>query len=250
MNKLGQVTLFVIIAIIIVASTSAYFIFRKSSSSVLGEKGSTSGFESVKGFVDSCIDNVTEDVVYMVGVGGGKYYPPVDSDEYGYTYHYNSGNSTFPTKTEIEDEISINTIAKLIYCVNDFENFKDINITSGTIEVNTNILEDEVEIEVIYPLILSKGNVTVTLRDFDKRIIPVKFGKMYSVMGELINENYYSTEGICISCLVDLAYENGLNFETYNYNGNDLFVLSDLEEVNKDKPFRFIFVNRGIENEI
>jgi hypothetical protein len=241
MNKKGQVTLFIILAIVIFVSAILYFSFRDT---ITQRVGGFSGTLAVKEYVEECIFSVSEEVIYAVGNGGGHFFSPEESDGWGFSYQEVNGENYFPNLEDLENEINLFVAINMFGCLNNFEQFTDFEIIEGKMKVVSEILNDSVEIEVMYPLSIKKGDEIVRYEDFEKAIIPVRLGEMHFVMGNLIGENYYNEEGICISCIIDLAYEHGFVFETYNYDNNDLFILQDLENEKTEEPFKFVFVNR------
>jgi hypothetical protein len=64
-------------------------------------------------------------------------------------------------------------------------------------------------------------------------------------LSELISQNYYGEEGICLSCMMDIAYEHNFVFENIVLENEDLFLLIDLENKKTEKPYLFVFVNGG-----
>lgn len=246
MNKKGQVTIFIILGILIVVSGIIYFSFRET----IGEKiGGFSGTNPIKEYVDECLFSVSEDVVYRIGNGGGHFFSPLESDGWGFSYHEVNGENYFPSLKDLENEINLFVMINMFGCLNNFEKFPSLNIEGVEMEVYSEILDDSVEIEINYPLSIRKGEETIRYRNFEKAIIPVRLGEMHFVMSELIQDDYYGSEGICIGCMMDLAYAHEFVFETYSYGENDLFILQDLENEEVEEIYRFVFVNRG-KNEV
>lgn len=102
-SKKGQVTIFVILAILIVAGILLYFVLRKD----VPEKIKYSpGTEQIYNFVQECLEDTAEEVIYNVGQGGGYYFPPEFSSDSGIVYYLVNGRNNMPSKEEIENEIS------------------------------------------------------------------------------------------------------------------------------------------------
>jgi hypothetical protein len=72
MEKRGQVTIFIIIAIILVASLSLFFIFRDKLS------GPRFSGDPVYLFIENCIEEVGGDAIYYITRNGGHMLPPPD----------------------------------------------------------------------------------------------------------------------------------------------------------------------------
>ena len=241
MNKRGQVTVFIILGIVIVASAIIYFSFRDSISQKVG---GFSGADNVKKFVDECLLSVSEEVVYAVGNGGGYVFGPEFSLESGFNYQFLGDKTYFPSLEEIEEEISLYVTVDLISCLGSFERFSNLEIRYGRGEVSTDILNNSVEINLYYPLSVSKGDEVVRYENFEKIVIPVRLGEMYFVMRDLIDGGYYGENGLCVSCMVDVAFDHRFVFDVHSHGEEEIFVLSDLENENVEEAYSFVFVNR------
>ncbi len=242
MGKKGQVTIFIILGILIVVSGIIYFSFRET---ITEKMRGFSGATAVKEYIDTCFWDSTNGIVYSVGRGGGYVFGPEFSNETGYNYHYIGNQNYFPNLEKIEEEISLYTTITLLSCVNNFESFSEFEINRGKVEITTEIKEKYVEVNLNYPISIRKGNNVVHYEDFEKVIVPVRLGEMHSVVKNLIEENYYGETGVCINCITDLAYEHDFVFEQIYSNGKNLFVLSDFENEETEKPYQFIFLNGG-----
>lgn len=241
MNKKGQVTIFIIIAILLVVTGVLYFSFRD----VVDERvGGFSGANSVEVFVEECFSQVSQEAVYVIGEGGGYFIGENFSTETGFSYHIYGDENYFPSLETMEEEISLYTAANLFSCINNFEDFSEFDIDDGKIDVSTKIFNDSVEVSLDFPVSVRKGEEVVRFQDFNKVVVPVRLGEMHFVLSELISQNYYSEKGICFSCFDDLAYEHDFVFENIVLENEDLFLLIDLENKKIEKPYLFVFVNR------
>ena len=238
MNKKGQVTIFIIIAIIIVAAVAGYFILK-------GSKGSFSqGFsEPVSNYVQTCLDNSLEEVVIGIGQGGGYFYPNEFSTDSGVSYYYGKeGVFNFPLKEDIEEEISKVVSEKLVECTNNFTDFTTYDIESRDPEIETEISEEKVKIFVEYPIKITKGENNVVLENF-RTEINVKLGLIYGVVEKIIEEEPLK-KGICLSCNFNFALESGLNIDNLDYDSTTtIFVIKDEEIMLDGSPYEFIFAN-------
>lgn len=238
MEKKAQVTIFVIIGILIVASVSIYFfVFNKDNKN----NEIPSSVAPIYEFVKSCIENNLEETVYIMGQGGGYYFPPTLSNTGGFTYYFYEGKNYFLTKSEIEKSISSAVEADILVCVDGFSKFKDYEINEGRISVETTIENEKIIFNVNYPLSIKKAEEINVLNDFGEYSVNVRFGLIHSLIDELIRKNYYSKNSICIDCLTDLVFENNLDLDFLEGgNDNSIFIIKDYNE-ETNKTFEYIF---------
>lgn len=263
-EKRGQVTLFVIIAILIVVAGVLFFIFRgeKAESDFEGSLASEEVMP-VKNFVTSCIEKSVKDVVYLIGQGGGYSYPPNElSDVDGFTYYFKDGDVYFPKKNVIEKNLEKTLISSIVVCVDDFNVFLDKEIEDGEINVNAEVFLDKVVFDVNYPIIISKGEERSVFENFGEFIVDERLGEIYSLLSDLIKDDVYSDGYICLSCFSDLAYENNLSIDFLE--GGDygsIFVIKDavnrisddaslenensyfIDNTTSEEVFKFIFAS-------
>ena len=245
MNKQGQVTLFIIIAIVILGSAVIYFAFRNSLSN--SADNSFQEAETVKTFTESCIQKTGIDVIYEVGLGGGYYFPPKDSTESGIVYYYDSANiSNFPSLSFVEDQISLYISENIPLCTKNFVLFENVNVSSGTIDVKTSIENDKVILNLNYPIKISKGNQTSIVSEFKNVEIPIRLGTIYNSVGEISDYSYENSGKICLSCILNVSEKNNLNVSMIDYeNSSTIFIISDKNSNAKNgTDFMWLFANK------
>lgn len=239
MEKKGQVTIFIIVAIMLVSAGGLYFVFKDSK--VKENSEIPSEIAPIKNFVDSCIESEIEEAVYLIGVGGGYFFPPVLSDERGFTYYFYGGKNYFPSKEEIEERLSRVIESKIYLCVNDFGNFPSYEIEKRGVKVETDIFEEKIVFDINFPLKISKGEETYLLQDFGETSFYVKLGIIHEGIYNLIQEDYYNEEQYCLSCFSELAFENNLTVEFIEGGlENSLFIIRDYNE-KYDRTFEYVF---------
>lgn len=239
MKKKGQVTIFVILAIIVVVGVIVFFAFSGNKEESTSENVPV--FASpIKVFIDSCVEGVSEDVVYEVGLGGGYLFPPEMSNADGITYLYYDGKNYFPTISTIENEIENGISSGLIFCVDGFENFGNYDINYTTPLVNVEIDNDIVYVDVDYYVSVGQGDSDYIFRNFGTEV-EVRLGLIYDLLKTFMGRGYYSYGDICIDCVLEDMFVNNLTMEIYNdYEEDVFFIVDDTIE----REFRFNFVNK------
>ncbi len=239
-HKKGQITIFIIVAIIIIAAISLYFIFRET----LEEDIITPETEGIYQFVRTCIENVGEDAVFYIGQNGGYFLYSEFSTDTGIPYYYVDGENHMPSKSRIEREISHYVNEMLFFCTRNFGGFPDFNITQREIKTKTQIGESKVLLNIEYPLRITKGDSTSVLRNFENIEVPVRLGVVYSATREMI-EDQLGREGICLSCMLDIVIESDLYVDMIDYDEETVvFIVKDKNSKIDDVAFEFIFANK------
>lgn len=237
MKKRGQITIFVVIALIIISLVAVAFLFKDK---IIGIVQPSSN--QITNFVENCIEDVGQKVISKIGAGGGYYFPPILSTDSGIPYYYNSGNY-MPTKQQIEDEISYYISKSLFFCTRNFADFPDFDIKQGEINSRVLIKPKEISLEIEYPLTISKGENTIFIRNFKKNF-PVRLGTIYDSVYKSIQEQP-NHEGICFSCLSDISLKNDLFVNMFDYdNKTVIFVFKDYNSQINGEAFEFIFANK------
>jgi len=234
MKKKGQVTIFIIIAIILIASVALYFVFRDKADT---DEPIYIESAQVYNFVQECLETTSKQSLYFIGLHGGYFIPPEKSTVYGVPYYIYLEDSLFPSINEIEDEISVFVESSLILCTEDFEDFGSFEIDQGKIRATTSIKDEFVFIKVNYPITIQKGESVSRIEDFEVEI-PVRLSVLYNA-SEFILDSYFENSGeLCLSCLLEFQKENSLqinmqsNEETIVYEMVD--TLSNLEIIKEE----------------
>ncbi|MCH7850648.1 MAG: hypothetical protein IH845_03330 [Nanoarchaeota archaeon] len=234
-NKKGQVTIFVVVAIVIVVSILLFFTLQGNIR--IGE--SSKDVERVKTLIGSCIDKVTLETIYLISKNGGYRSPPVDSTRYGVPYYIKGNQKNIPSIDFIELEISDHLNDELFFCTKNFIDFPDLEITQKTIITKTKILPEKITFDITYPIIISKGDKSTSIKSF-KHEIPVRLGIVHQAMLEMINSQ--TTTEICLSCNLKTAIKYDIYIETETQSGGDLLsIITDENSNINEKEFRFLF---------
>ena len=163
MEKRGQVTIFIIIAIVVVALVAGFFLFREQLGleDIFTPKG-----DEVYLFVEECIEGTGKDAIYYIGENGGYMFSPERSTPGGIPYYYFKGKNYMPSKNEVEEEISSYVNEILSFCTEDFIDFPNYDITEGEIKTETKIEENNIILNVEYPLSVTKDGSVTLFNDF------------------------------------------------------------------------------------
>jgi len=201
-NKRGQMTIFVIIAMVIVAGILLFFVLREQISfQVIPEE-----FNPVFDNYQECIELETKAAVDLIGVQGGRIYTGdyvQGSDFAPFSSHLNflgfpipywfyiSGNGlvkeNVPSKNEMEAEIERYVEENL----NENCNFDEYYSGGFWVELsnpsaNVEILDDLIRVNVDSNLVVQRGDESVRKTDYEIEM-QSKLGKNYKIAKEIYN---------------------------------------------------------------
>ena len=192
-NKRGQVTIFIIIAILIVASVAGYFLVRN----VLLAPTVPANLEPVYTAFLSCLEEDTLTGISILESQGG--YIELPEFEPGSTYapfssqldflgnpipywYYVSGNGIVkeqvPSKSEMEEQLGNFIETRITECLLEDYFEKGFGVSIGEPNADVSINLDEVEINLDMDLGIERANDTAVVRNH-KVLIKSKLGNLY-----------------------------------------------------------------------
>jgi hypothetical protein len=203
MNKRGQLTIFIIIAILVVAGVILFFVFRDD----FGNK-SSGGVNSdpLQIYVQECIDELLITGIQLIGIQGGYYYMPEEFllTEYAdIAYGYNN-EKVLISKSELEKQINYYIEDVVYMCV-----YNEVILSSlvdvGEPKARTYLQGDKILVKLDFPLAFEKGKSSSRIRDF-KSEIDLDLEDFLSVSNEIINQASTNDGYLDLSYLTDLDY--------------------------------------------
>ena len=193
-SKKGQVTIFIIVAIVIVVGIVAYFMLRDGFGESIPED-----LRPAYDYYVSCLEASAEEGIALLGEQGGRIEIP--GFELGSAYMpfssqlsflgqavpywmYVSGNNFLrervPTKMEMENELAEYVAARIEDC--DFEDFElagyDVYVDDGSVSSRVNDLS--VDLDVRNRVTIFKGESSVVVEEH-KFSVGSKLGKFYDM---------------------------------------------------------------------
>jgi hypothetical protein len=239
--KKGQITIFVIIAIAIVALIAIVFLLYNN-----GKLSLNISPESDYNSIQDCFKQLGDQALYYIGQTGGYYSSPEMSTEYGNSYYFYENRSFVPSIEIIENETSLFINEAGADCANLHTN----NWSVGNITTQTKIYDDKVVFSINYPISVEKKGRVYSYSDFNFEI-PGRVGTLYKASSEYIQRQVENPSGICINCINDLANKYNIKFITYNYdNDTIIFNLYDNNtKINNQDFYVYSFAVKYNENE-
>ena len=237
MDKRGQITIFIILAIVVIAAVGIYFAVSGNLDKV---KSSSLDTRQIKGFVESCIGEIGKDAIYEVGQRGGYIFAPSLSTEEKIPYYLYEGKNYLPSQEKLEKSLSKYIEDFLFVCLNNFEDFPDYAISKGKISCETDFTNNSVEFNVNYPLVISKNNQTSKIENF--KTIEVSSFEQSFYSAQQIIENIVKENGLCLTCISNILEKTDFRIEIspVSEGGNFISIINDNEKI-RGLPLKYTF---------
>lgn len=266
-NKQGQVTTFIILAIVIIAfgvlisvfwpKISGYLMNEDQARSMLDSQS-----ESLRTAVSDCTKEVSSDIIERIGLQAGYY-------DYSHLYSINFAGpkvvvmfkdvnknriNKLPTTTEISNEfkkaMEEEGYARIDSCVNDFSGFKrNMDITPGQKNITLGIEDEKVIVYVDWPITVSKQTVSTTitqqLKQNDVQLL-IPLGRTWKVANDIVNtevqqKNFIDElDNYILTHTYSLSYTR-LNSQNYPTDKKTIYYLTTIPYREGEKEFKFYF---------
>jgi hypothetical protein len=237
--KKSQVTIFIIIGIVLIGIiVLALFLRGKTPVEPIPQD-----FLPVYNLVQECLVETGENSLLELGQTAGSNFDLYNVSNIRSGYYFFEGKSYLPTKQELADTISEKIKYSLYTCVNSFEELQDFQVVEEDINVKTSIEDEKVILELDYPLTVSKNGKTTQLEKFNTEIL-IRLGIIYKVIAEINQEQLENPQAICVNCFQQLAEQNDLNIEVFEYDETTiLFMIRDGNSKIKEEDFVWVFAH-------
>ena len=231
MKKKGQVTIFIIIAVVIIFLGVAFFIVKGNVSK---EKTISTEETLISQHVMSCLEGSLEEVLFINGLQGGYYYLPKDSLAHFFDnlplnssipYYLSEGKSYVPSKEVFEEQLSLGVEDKFKECLN-FSKFptSEISYSFEDLRINHFIEDKKIKLEVKFPISVEAPVSSFLLGDFKTEVLS-NYLDFYKVSRELTKEQISHLDDFCVSCVYDLSEDYNLTISTTEIAGDFEYII-------------------------
>ncbi len=241
-SRRAQVTYFVVIGVILLLLALAIPSILNDRPSLPRQEQSTLAVQS---YVEECMERVGKEALVFVGKQGGYYDLPQSSIN-NTPYYYFANIDLTPSQNTIEDEIDSYLVENLETCMSGFEDFVEqgMRIEAQSLESNTQILDDQVNIQIHYPLSVITGNSVQTISDFSLKIEQMRLDLIYQMAHE-ITQDQIGTASLCVSCIVDRATRHDFYVQAQRTGTDSLLItIIDPNSQITDAPYEFSFASK------
>ena len=252
--KRGQVTVFIIVGILVLAVTS--FIFYISSQTVTQNLPTSSDLSfdtsSVELYVQKCFEEKVDDALFNIAQQGGFYELPRISIQEAFVnapYYLYLGDQYIPETVKMQDNIQFYVEENMQECSN-FSIFPSFQIDTQPPQVEVTLTENRIVAELDLKIEITQGEKIKELRPFivDKKS---RLLELAQIAQEITATQQEHNEMVCISCLALLGLEHNVEIFSVDSDEGTLFSIFDREYESKsiDEEFSFRFVHKYYEDE-
>jgi hypothetical protein len=240
MKRRGQVTIFIILAIVLIVLVISYFIFKDQINKSFVDKD----FAEIQTFVQSCADSSGEQAIVNSAKKGGFYDPAFISEE-GVSYYKFNDKWNNPSKEELENNLALEFRDLFLVCLDNFSNLTEYKISKGEIQTFSALGRDFVKFEVNYPLSISFGEKSANFESFSSKT-KINYLNLYSATAEY-SEVSKNSNGICLTCLSEVLEKYNLKAEVFDSldKSASIYVFSDEGIKINGENLKFIFANEN-----
>ena len=251
-SKNGQVTVFIILGIILLATTVLFYYIQMGPIA----EGETFFFQdtsSINIFIEGCLSSVGEDGIFYIGERGGYYdNNSLDSfiifnfkEQYDLLipFYFDSEETFIPSIEEIEEQLSLYIEDNLETCLSNFTSFTTQGwvVEGSDLSVESLIRDDNILLELNYPLQVIISEDIFEFEHF-QNIVELDFISIYNVVEETLEAQKETPDFIIIGSLGDLARINSFSYEI-DYIGDDVvwYTLLFDQDLKRGYPFEWGF---------
>ncbi len=207
-GKKGQVTLFIIIAIAVVAVVALTIVFWPRITGIFMSQQEAEAFlatqsESVRDAVYDCTESVSKEIFETIGLQAGYYnWDHLYAIEYAgpkIVVMYKDENAVRMNKLpsiemiaqEYQRALQDYGYDQIDSCLNNFAGFKrKMNVEPGQKTITAQISDDDILIDIDWPITISKsgirGDASQTLNQRDVLLL-IPLGKVWRVANDIVN---------------------------------------------------------------
>ena len=256
MNKKAQVTVFIAVAIIIVALAGVMYYFTKDKNKGNEVPLSPEGAE-FRVYMDSCLNEGLENGLKLIGNQGGYFnfdsYEGIEFFSITVPYYVKEKELKIPSKEQIVKELEDYMGAYTSLCLGDYVNYETKVDEEINLKIETSLAKNKVSMKINYPVTLvNNDNSTTIVSDFEIEK-QVRLEKVYEQAQKIVVLHLADPYNICINCLEAIKDEDML-INGYTYENNTIvFMLRDYgsysENVRQDnyEPYRYFFAIKYID---
>jgi hypothetical protein len=239
MGKRGQLTIFILVAIIIIAIVFVYFLIFKNNLS----EYSNPDVEKTHIIIKDCIESTLVDSVRLIGLQGGYFTLPekyFETELSKIAYGYYNQENTLVSISKMENEINSYIEIALPLCV-DENNFDDLNIEKKEVNAKIDIKEDLVSVKIDFPVCITKEESISCLKKDYLSKVEVRLGDIHNIATDIINQKIKYPD------LIDLTYLSSFSYSVsiLPYDNNIfIYLITDEDYELNEVPYVFRFVMR------
>lgn len=216
MKKRGQLTAFIAIGLVILVILGLFFYMKEQviEEELEAQMEVPEFAVPVQTYLESCIEDVAEQGIFVLGYSGGYYNTPFESSifyvDHDVPYFYLDGNSLVPSAETLQEELASYMEDNFQYCINNLDTFTEqgFELDVSSYSFSSLLQDDQVSFTVSTNLKLQKEDESTTLSVLFAEV-PTKIKRMLSTAEQIVEEYEQKPGYICLDCYDELATETG-----------------------------------------
>ncbi len=251
-NK-SQMTLFLILAVLLLIAVMIVIIFGYKSRDVQGQSEKLVDFDSevssLRSNIEDCLKSVSEDAIEDAYSHSGYYHIPIYNStafsdgsftEY-IPFLFSEGNVIMPGMKFFEDELDSYIEDYMEVCTqSQFENYPYLDISEEDVISETKISENRVSFRITYPVTISHADNTKRIDQFSYQMENIRMLSALESTREYLTGQESNPYMICLTCLKDAGVKYGFTYQVEgNYEDDVIVHVYDNISGYYDKPFTF-----------
>jgi hypothetical protein len=242
--KRGQITVFIIVGMVVLAVGFAiFFIGNSQTEKIAAEVTLDTQPESVKQFVQSCLDNTLEDAIVHIGDRGGYIYLPDQSTKdalLNAPYYFQNNDLYVPLFSDVENQIEQYVEQFLPFCLQKFSSFS-FQVDADQPNVKILATSARVSADLILPLQIHHGDKVTNLESFstteNSRIL-----QMHEAASRIIADTKEFAPSLCLTCADEVIQEYNFQIDLIKSARDEVFyVITDEENKIAGEPTTYRF---------
>jgi len=253
MGKRGQITVFIILGIVIIAVILFLFLFFRKGPSELQAEQEELAIKDLEArnvylFIKDCLKKTSEEALFHFGYDGGRtgfFTQFYDYGIYSVPYYYYEGISYIPEEDEISDGILGRYVDdNLMICIDNFNSFQGMRIEYNTPSTVAKIAPEKVMFNLNFPVDVYKGQDIIRLGPDFKAETNVRLGDILSICRTII-ENQLTNELFIHWDYITEKTKQGFEITAYTENDNTI-IYRIIDEKNQlfEENYLFQFANK------
>lgn len=243
----GQVSVFMVLAIIIVFLAAMLTLIRQSevpAQSII--TGSNEHSQKLRNIVQSCFEEAIQQQMLMFGLQGGYITPratldSLDIDGFLVPYYVYGDVQVIPDADMLRDYQLVSSVESgLMDCLNDFTDFS-YPVEYAPPKVKAQILPSNVGFSLQLPAKIEVGQDVIIVPPMYRSIVNSRLGQTMAMARRIASDKDAPTGMVDLSLLDEISKKD-YNITVFPYDKDSFFyVITDNHDRVYDMPFRYQF---------
>jgi len=237
------VTIFILIAVILIASVILFFVFKSNPT----DAEILSSSDPAYIFLSSCLEQTSENALSALGWQGGlinfseermmiTYFSTIT-----YAYDETAENpKTLPRLEEMENELETYVNFEFKNCLENKDALQGWEVKNGEIKTDVFSTDDSVMFNIDSPLTLTKNQTAHRIKKLHVEI-PVRLSYLHYVISDIVDVQVNMPGWVPFTYLNE--FDVNVTFYPYREN-NFIYEFTDEKSVIDNEPYRFLVANR------